>query len=216
VKKIYRKSDIHTFCNFNHPYKPFNIKDADTIIIGNTPPSRFSTKELQDGDVDWYYGSRYNAFWSLLEISCEVKSPLITKEDRKNFFLNNGIGIFDTIKRCSRSKGCGASDGDLYNIELIDVLSLLKQNKHKKIALFFSSRFVAELFQKATNTKFDLRSRQMQEVSLIDKTLELTILYSPSPSWARGLSEEMRKNPNKNEIRLEQYSKICKNKPKKL
>jgi len=211
VKKIYRKSDIHTFCHFKHPYDPFNIKDAKTIIVGNTPPARFSTKELQEGDVDWYYGSRYNAFWSLLEQSCNSEQPLTTKKERQNFFLQNSIGIFDTIEECSRSKGCGASDGDLYNIVLVDVLALLEQNKHKTLRLFFSSRFVAELFQKATKTKFDLRSREMQKISLRDKTLEVTILYAPSPSWARGLSETMRKNPKKNEIRLEQYSKICKN-----
>ena len=160
MQKIYRKNDTHTFCQAKHPYEPFNIADAKTLIIGNTPPARFAFKNLQEGDVDWYYGSRYNAFWSLLEQSCKTKQPLSTKEERQNFFKENSIGIFDTIEQCSRAKGCGASDGDLYNIVLVDVLSLLEKNKHKKLKIFFSGRFVAELFQKATKTKFDLRLKQ--------------------------------------------------------
>jgi G:T/U-mismatch repair DNA glycosylase len=208
MNKVYRKSEIHAYCHFKHPYEPFNIEEAKTLIIGNTPPARFTTKELQNGDVDWYYGSRYNAFWSLLEQSCKTEKPLSTKEERQNFFKENSIGIFDTIEQCSRAEGCGASDGDLYNIVLVDVLSLLAKNKNKILRIFFSSIFVAELFQKATKTKLDLRSREMQQIKLDNKTLELTILYSPSPSWARGLSKEIRTNPNKNEIRLKQYSKI--------
>lgn len=51
----------------------------------------------------------------------------------------------------------------------------------------------------------------MQKIQLDSKTLELTILYSPSPSWARGLNEAIRKDPDKNELRLKQYSKICNN-----
>ncbi|MDH4944431.1 hypothetical protein [Sulfurimonas sp. C5] len=209
MKIYYRKSQIHTYCHFKHPYEPFNIEKAKTLIVGNTPPARFAQKKLQEGDVDWYYGSKYNAFWKILEQSCKCEQPLTTKEQRQNFFLQNSIGIFDTIDECSRKKGCGASDGDLHNIVLIDVVALLKKNKYKTLRLFFSGRFVAELFQKATKTKFDLRSREMQKIELDGKTLELTILYSPSPSWARGLSEELRKNPNKNKIRLEQYSQIC-------
>lgn len=209
MQKVYRKSAEHIFCQTKHPYEPFNITEAHTLIIGNTPPARFATKELQEGDVDWYYGSCYNSFWSLLEQSCESGKQLSTKEDRQNFFLQNSIGIFDTIEKCSRSKGCGASDGDLYNIVLVDVLALLEQNKHKTLRIFFSGRFVAELFHKATKTKFDLRSREMQKIDLVGKTLELTILYSSSPSWARGLSESIRKDENKNRLRLEQYKKIC-------
>ena len=211
MKKIYRKSGVHTFCKAKHPYEPFNIKNAQTLIIGNTPPSRFVTKKLQDGDVDWYYGSRHNAFWKLLQESCNAPKALDTKEIQQQFFLDNNIGIFDTIEECSRKEGCGASDGELFNIVLVDVLAILKENLEQKLKVFFSSRFVAELFQKATNVKFDLRSREMQKVELDSKLLEVTILYSPSPSWARGLSEEIRKDPEKNQLRLKQYSKICNN-----
>ena len=47
MQKIYRQSDIHTFCHTSHPYEPFNIKNATTIIVGSTPPARFGLKELQ-------------------------------------------------------------------------------------------------------------------------------------------------------------------------
>ncbi|WP_428739055.1 hypothetical protein [Sulfurimonas sp.] len=208
MKKIYRKSTVHTFCKAKHPYEPFNIQDAKTLIIGNTPPSRFVTKKLQEGDIDWYYGSKHNAFWKLLQEGCNSQKPLNSKEVQQQFFLDNHIGIFDTIEECSRKEGCGASDGELFNIVLVDVSAILKENIHQKLRVFFSSRFVAELFQKATNVKFDLCSREMQTVALGSKLLEVTILYSPSPSWARGLNEAIRKDPKKNELRLEQYSKI--------
>ncbi len=209
MKKIYRQSSVHTFCHSYHPYEPFNITNAKTLIIGSTPPARFALKELQDRDIDWFYGSRHNSFWPLLEQSCKSDTKLNTKELQQDFFLSHNIGIFDTIDECSRTKGCGASDSDLYNIVLTDVLEILRQNKRKTIRVFFSGRFVAELFQKATKVKFDLTLREVQTILVEDKTLHATILYSPSPSWARGLPEQIRKDPNKNELRLKQYSKIC-------
>ena len=51
-----------------HPYEPFVSAGATKLIIGTIPPYRFciEPQALRDGDVDFYYGSRDNAFWRLI------------------------------------------------------------------------------------------------------------------------------------------------------
>ncbi|MBD5164574.1 hypothetical protein [Helicobacter sp.] len=52
-----------------HPYKPHICQGATKLIIGTIPPYRFCTngiKKLDDGDIDFYYGSRDNYFWDLM------------------------------------------------------------------------------------------------------------------------------------------------------
>ena len=52
-----------------HPYEPFIPLNAEKLIIGTIPPIRFCIKEREifDDDVNFYYGSRDNAFWPIIE-----------------------------------------------------------------------------------------------------------------------------------------------------
>ena len=50
-----------------HPYEPFFDVNTKTLIIGTTPPMRFTQKlALYQDDINFYYGSRDNYFWDLI------------------------------------------------------------------------------------------------------------------------------------------------------
>lgn len=207
-QKKYRISSKFVDCRSPHSYQPFNIKTAKTFIVGSIPPYRFcaSPKQLLCGDVDWYYGSKDNHFWDIVKCACGLSSGICTVEGRQQFLCEKDIGMFDMICECTR-KDCSSSDGDLYNIELIDACKIIRQNKNCK-RIFFTSRFVADLFCWQSGAKLDLTSREIQKLSICDKELEVTILYSPSRQWSRGLDKKIREDPNKEQIRIEQYEKI--------
>lgn len=201
-------------CLSKHPFPPFNIINAKAFIIGSIPPHRFSEpKNILCGDIDWYYGSKDNSFWDILKESCcnhQVK--LCTKKAQQDFLQKNEIGIFDMIQECTRKEGCGSSDSDLHKISLIDVYEIISGNKNDNLKLFFTSIFVAKLFSKQAKVTLDLTTREMQRIdNVCNKTIEAVILYSPSPSWSRGLKKEIREQEKneKNKIRVEQYKQIC-------
>ena len=208
-----RANKEHIFCESIHPYndEKFNLENAKTFIIGSIPPYRFSnTKNLLCGDIDWYYGSKDNSFWDILKESCcDSEITLCTKEEQQKFLKKNNIGIFDMIQKCTRKEGCGSSDSDLHNIELIDACEIISKNINKELKLFFTSIFVADLFNKQTGAKIDTKNRELQEITLCNKRLKVIILYSPSQSWSRGLEEKIRKDKNKNTTRINQYKHIC-------
>lgn len=209
----YRKNEKWMDCKSIHPYNDerFNFENAKTFIIGSIPPHRFSEpKNLLCGDVDWYYGSKNNSFWDILKESCcDSQLTLCTKENQQKFFMENEIGIFDMIQKCTRKNGCSSSDNDLYNLELIDVCKIISENKNSELKLFFTSIFVADLFSKKTRITVDSKNRELQEIAICDKKLKVIILYSPSPSWSRGLEEGIRKDKDKNKKRIDQYKQIC-------
>lgn len=210
--KSVKKSITFSECYSQHPYKPYNIRNAEKIIIGSIPPYRFAkNKKLLCGDSDWYYGSKDNSFWDILRsCCCNRQTELCTRKKQKDFLKSNKIGIFDMICQCTRKKNCGSSDSDLYNIKLIDACKIIQKNTSQNLQLFFTSQFVADLFYKQTNCQIDLTKRCKQTIKICEKDVAVIILFSPSPSWSRGLSERIRKSKYKNKIRQKLYSQLCK------
>lgn len=208
----YKENKIHIFCKSKHPFEPYNIKKSKTIIIGSIPPYRFSEqKNLLCGDIDWYYGSKSNSFWDILkEACCDKKILLCTKEIQQKFLEKKEIGIFDMIDECTRKEECGSSDLDLYNIVLINSAKLISENINNNIKLFFTSQFVAGLFNQQTGAKLNLKIREKQNIQVCNKQIEAIILYSPSPSWSRGLKNMKEKSKEeKYTERIQQYKQIC-------
>ncbi len=111
-----------------HPYQPYVPEGATTLILGSAPPRRFCLPrmgELNDYDVDWYYGSytngRYNYFWdTLFEVFDYQPNPDLnfiralrtSRNDRtavqrkffKEFLQKNKIGIADILSQFVRIK----------------------------------------------------------------------------------------------------------------
>lgn len=114
----------------NHPYAPFIPEGATKLIIGTIPPQRFclNIKNLQENDVDFYYGSQDNYFWRIVSQILDAKLLFENTQDaineRKKILADNNIGITDIIESCIHVNS-SSSDKDLADIKFKDVKSLL-------------------------------------------------------------------------------------------
>ncbi len=112
-----------------HPYPPFLFPGVEKLIVGTLPPPRFSTRMLKAGDVDFCYGSRDGQLWPILDrifqlnLKFETTPEAITQ--RKNFLLQQKIGICDIVERAERQK-VDASDLGMENVELREILHYLE------------------------------------------------------------------------------------------
>ncbi|MGB5404437.1 uracil-DNA glycosylase family protein [Robiginitalea sp.] len=113
-----------------HPYAPFLFESAQKWIVGTLPPPRFTQGMLRPGDVDFCYGSRDGQLWPILneifDLDLVFETTDAAIEQRKSFLLQRGIGICDIVDRAERDR-IDASDLGMKNIELRDLLSLLKR-----------------------------------------------------------------------------------------
>jgi hypoxanthine-DNA glycosylase len=182
-----------------HPYHHFIPIAATRLLVGTIPPARFCSpnhKELYDSDVDFYYGSKDNAFWSLIgEVfgeDFERSNTLEAIEQRKSFLTKHKIGITDIISACSR-ENLSASDEDLKDLILKDLNQLLID--HPKIdTLIYTSEFVKKQVNKHFNGYHlvDKENKNKQSIKINGKQYDVRILYSPSPSGLRNLGIEGR------------------------
>jgi len=152
----------------------FIPKDIKYIILGS-----FYSKGLElNTGYDWYYGSKYNQLWRILEGVYEI--PLKDKNSKIKLFNNLKIGFADIIESCER-KHNNSSDLNLtnitYNYSIVDIL-----NESNILRVFFTSTFVELRFNKFFLPKL--------KPSL---STEFVKLPSPSPRYARiSLREKVR------------------------
>lgn len=158
-----------------HPFGNFVPENIRYLILGSFAAKGIGT----DPAYDWYYGSKYNQFWKILEQVYSVK--LADKNAKIKIFTKLQIGITDIIYQCERSQG-SSLDTNLVNIVYNDSLvDILENNNIEKI--FFTSRFVETKYRKVFK-------------HLIEKypDIELITLPSPSPRYARiSIQEKVEK-----------------------
>ena len=125
-----------------HPFLPFVPEYATKLIIGTIPPERFYKKNLFCSDVDFYYGSKDNAFWNLLGEIFGIKFLNEKNENeiqkRKNFLTDKKIGICDIVKKTTRKNG-SALDKDLDVKEFLDITELLEANPNIDTLIYTSA-----------------------------------------------------------------------------
>lgn len=198
--------------NEEHPFEPFVPKDATKLIIGSIPPQRFwkhknDSNSLLPDDVNFYYGSCDNSFWSLVgkvyDITFENTNTQSAIEQRKKFLTEKRIGITDIVGKCSRIKG-SAEDKKLLNIKHKDLAQLLKDNP-QITTLIYTSDFIKQqvnkLFNNTYHTIVDKTNRQYK-IKINNKVYDVKILYSPSPNGLRNMGK------NGSERRLRQYQEV--------
>jgi G:T/U-mismatch repair DNA glycosylase len=187
----------------DHPFEPFLPPGASKLIIGTIPPPRFCKvpNELYHDDVNFYYGSRDNYFWPLLEDICqttfEYKNNEYAIEQRKKILESLNIGITDIINSCIHSDN-SAKDEQLKEIIHKDLKSLLN-NSPAIDTLIYTSEFVKRQINSYFKTFHSIGQNdpKQQVVKIEDKLYRVKILYSPSPSGLRNMGEngsEKRKN----------------------
>lgn len=122
-----------------HPYQPFIKKDTKKLIVGTLPPPRFSTGKLLEKDVDFCYGSYYNSLWLFIDkihgLNLRYDNSQEAIEERKQFLIENKIGICDIVESAEREK-IDASDLGMINIKLRDVIGYIKKYPSIETILF--------------------------------------------------------------------------------
>ena len=121
-----------------HPYSPFIPANANKLIVGTLPPPRFSMGNLKKGDVDFCYGSIDGQLWKILNeifnLNLHFETTQLAIQQRKDFLIENNIGICDIVASCERKK-MDASDLGMENIQLRNLLLFLKLHPKVKTLL---------------------------------------------------------------------------------
>ncbi|MFS4469461.1 uracil-DNA glycosylase family protein [Maribacter sp. 2210JD10-5] len=122
-----------------HPYQPFLFSEATKLIVGTLPPPRFTTGELKLEDVDFCYGSKNGMLWPILDkifhLDLKFETTKFAIEQRKNFLLDQKIGVCDIVASAERTK-IDASDLGMQNVQLRDMLFYLSEYPNVKTILF--------------------------------------------------------------------------------
>lgn len=157
--------------NSKHPYCPFIPEGATKLIIGTMPPYRFciTPKELCDGDVDFYYGSKDNYFWDLLSQATDVKLDKENTEmaiiQRKSLLANLHTGITDIIDQCTHING-KSDDLSLSDIVLKPIKELLS-NYPKIDTLIYTSKFIIKQINKIADVTYHTWKSPQKEGSIV-------------------------------------------------
>ncbi|WP_417420563.1 hypothetical protein [Hominenteromicrobium sp.] len=182
-----------------HPYKPYIPDGATKMIIGTTPPYRFCNGQaLFDNDVNFYYGSRDNYFWELVEKATGAKLTYANTQEaiveRKKLLSALNMGMIDMVESCIHKDG-KSDDKSLTDISTRNLSDLLA--RHPQIdTLIYTSRFVTSLVNyyadKQYHESWD-KKRLNGSVTICGKKYPVHILYSPSPNALRGIEEDVRR-----------------------
>lgn len=99
--------------HYEHPFPPILDVHTRVLFLGSFP-------SIASFEQSFYYAHPRNAFWPILsEIFCV---SLATREEKKRFCLEKGIGLWDVIGSCERNN---SSDTNLKNCVPNDFSALL-------------------------------------------------------------------------------------------
>ncbi len=187
-----------------HPYKPFIPQKATKLIIGTMPPYRFciKPKELLDGDVDFYYGSKDNYFWDLLSevtgIQLNQENSKETINQCKSLLTTLNIGITDIVEKCIH-KDKKSDDASLEIITLKPIKELLLQNPQIDTLIYTSAFVIKQVNQIADKSYHNWKiPNKTGTVIMNGKEYNVVVLYSPSPTALRRITAETRFRQYKN------------------
>jgi hypoxanthine-DNA glycosylase len=154
-----------------HPFDNFVPLNAKYLILGSfTGRQAVKGSAVSDDSYDWYYGTRRNQFWPILEVVYGVE--LRDKHSKQALLRQLSIAITDIIYQCERKEGTNL-DTNLINIVYNSeaIAEILESNQIEKI--FFTSRFVEKRYKKV-----------FKDLIHLYPSIELVPLPSPSPRYA--------------------------------
>lgn len=210
-----------------HPYPPYIPDNTTRLIVGTIPPPRFSTGELFPEDVDFCYGSKFGLLWPILDqifdLGLDYENTNQAILQRKNFLLQNRIGICDIIENCRRAK-IDASDAGMAHIKMRNLIHYITENKEVKTLLFMggnSKNGPEYLFRKSIKPlglkmiKINSERPIINQLNLNGRLIRTVSLISPSSAANRSIGGDayykLQKKTNKNystlDFRIEQFRK---------
>lgn len=169
-----------------HPFEPFIKNDTKYLIVGTIPPHRFCINSLEDGDIDWFYGSKDNSFWEIISSVFDVElNDLDSIEKRKEFSENNKIGFIDLFHQIYRHKE-SSSDSDIIPISFKDIFKYIENTNIDSI--LFTSEYVhnlstslfSEKIKCCVNRDSKKDTNKFDNINFDDKNIKWVKLKSPS------------------------------------
>lgn len=186
-----------------HPYPPFIPENATKLIVGTLPPPRFTTGNLRPDDVDFCYGSGDGQLWLIIDkifgLDLTFENTERAVVERKQFLLENKIGICDMVERCKREK-IDATDLGMQNVELRNVLGYIKKYRSVDTLLFtggLTKNGPAYFFKKhlrENGLKWKLINNNTPKIhrfTLDNRTINTVSLTAPSGSANRAVGSFM-------------------------
>ena len=180
-----------------HPYQPYVPQKATRLIVGTIPPYRFciEPQRLFEDDVNFYYGSRDNYFWSLLAEVTGIQFDRGNSEEavdqRKKFLTKRNIGITDMIGQCIHKDG-KSDDASLREITLKPLNELLLQNPKIDTLLYTSKNIIKYVNEVADKSYHEWETPGKKGAVMINnKKYRVVVLYSPSPLARRKVPREV-------------------------
>lgn len=189
-----------------HPYAPYIPKNATKLIIGTIPPYRFCIQSLDPKDVNFYYGSKDNYFWTMISEITKTELDFENSErainQRKNLLFKLNIGITDIIESCIHHNK-RSDDNSLKDVKLKAIKELLSQ--YPKInTLIYTSEYVKKKINEIADKPYhDWSDKAQRKCTTIinGKKYNVIILYSPSPNALRRVKAETRLSQYKDVFR---------------
>lgn len=211
-----------------HPYPPYILEDSTRLIVGTLPPPRFSTGDLNNEDVDFYYGSSNGMLWKiwdrLYSLDLVFENTNFAIEQRKVFLKREHFGICDIVDGAYRDK-IDASDLGMQKPKLRDMLSILKQYPKVDTLIFTGGNskngpeyFFRKLLKKA-NLSFECIDNQVprkHQFELDSRIITTYSLTAPSGTANRAIGSMSAYKEAKMrdasyttfDFRVEQYGKV--------
>ncbi|MDY8134198.1 uracil-DNA glycosylase family protein [Aquimarina sp. 2201CG5-10] len=218
----------HNLFHHIHPYEPFFPKGVTKIIVGTLPPPRFTTRDLNERDVDFCYGSSNGLLWPVLdqifELDLKYETTRYAANQRKDFLTQKKIGVCDIVQSCKREK-IDASDLGMKDIELRDIIGYLKKYPTIDTLIFTggNSKNGPEYFFRKHLKEYDLKLElvsndvpRVHNVQLEDRIVKTVSLTAPSGAANRAIGSMQKykdlksKNPKFNtlDFRVLQYKEF--------
>lgn len=163
-----------------HPWIRFpgTPNQSKNLIIGSFPPNKFTThrERLTLCDLDFFYGSKENAFWKLFIDALGLTFKLPDDLPNLKYWLKVNKWTATDIVLAAKRKKDTAYDTDLIEIKwnIGTIKTILQENPIENI--YFTSQWVKEKFDSFIEPH--LNYRQL-------KTIQKIILLSPSRNGLR-------------------------------
>ncbi len=122
-----------------HPFPPILDHNTKVLFLGSFP-------SITSFEHSFYYAHLRNAFWPIMEEIFKIK--FANNDEKREFCLKKGIGLWDVIESCERSN---SSDANLKQVIPNDFIKLLSDYPNIE-AIAFTGKKAQELFCKYFKT----------------------------------------------------------------
>ena len=145
-----------------HPFGNFVPPSVKYLMLGS-----FVTKPSHP--YEWFYANGRNQFWPIMQ---EVYGQVFdTKAKQQQLFTQLEMVLADIIYSCERRKNSNLDinlHNCVFNSSIVNIIA-----KHKIVKIYFTSRYVEDLFRKHFKSVIEQFS-----------SMNLVTLPSPSPRYA--------------------------------